>query len=59
MEHLDFCSDCGDLYDDNGECFSCSPKYQKHERKVYRFEYAFESLTERSSKFKKVYPIKD
>lgn len=50
-----YCQDCGEHTD---ECV-CQPEdIQEVDESEYKFEYAFESITESNSSFRRIKPIK-
>ncbi len=52
-----FCQDCGEL-EHSCICGSMNDNCEQQDDKEWRFEYAFESITEHKSKFKHNMPIK-
>jgi len=52
-----FCQDCGEL-ESSCICGSCQESDDVNDDKEWRFEYAFESITEERSSFKHNMPIK-
>lgn len=53
MKHNDFCDDCGELM--NIDCQCALDEAQEIDTADFKFEYAFESITESSSSFRKRY----
>jgi hypothetical protein len=50
---IESCQDCGELLDD---CYCDLIELVEEDNKDFKFEYAFESLSENNSQFRKVYP---
>lgn len=50
---IESCQDCGELYED---CYCDFIEFVEEENKDFVFEYAFESLSENNSQFRKIYP---
>lgn len=50
---IDMCQDCGELDED---CLCGLIEMIEEENKDFKFEYAFESISENNSQFRKVYP---
>lgn len=54
-DHYEFCQDCGEEYPEcRCELYDC----QNNDDDEFKFEYAFESITQRNSSFKKNTPVK-
>ena len=53
-KYEDYCADCGEKLD---HC-NCEEMCQDNDTKDWQFEYAFESLTEPTSAYKNILPIK-
>ena len=52
----DVCHVCGDLKDEEGNCYTCSDEHIEL-RKDFVFEYAFEELCLKDTLFRKIMPI--
>lgn len=55
MGEEDVCLHCGDLKDEEGNCYTCSDAHICL-RKDFVWEYAHESSTQRNSQFRKILP---
>lgn len=50
---IESCQDCGELLED---CYCDLIELVEEDNKDFKFEYAFESISENNSQFRKVYP---